>query len=434
MIGIDFGTTNSTVARATRAGAVRFSEYQSGDSTAPLFRSALFFPDPEQVDPGTPEAFTDREAVERYEAFPEGGRLVKSLKTFLTAEKATTRIFQKQWTLEALLALLVRNLVRFSEQSLGKLEGPIVIGRPVQFVHQRTSVDEERALARIREAFSKAGINEVHFEYEPIAAAYTYERTLDHDEVVLVGDFGGGTSDFSIVRVGPKAQLDSGLERVLATAGIGIAGDVLDGRIVYHAAAPSLGLGELCTDFLTQRTSEVPRWFYTHLSDPVQHFALRERKTLALVGKCLSEIPDETARAKLKGFNTIVSEGLSYQLFHTAGHVKANLSKIPQQLFSFNWNSVHIESLVERPEFEQWIQPSVSRIQEVADQMLRSAGLTARDIDKVFLTGGTAQVPLLRKAFAGKFGAQKIAESTGFFTSVAEGLARRAEQIAREIL
>jgi len=430
MIGIDFGTSNSTVARVATSGDVCFATYprSSGEPDA-LFRSALFFPDPDLIEPGAPYVYCGREAIERYEASVESGRLIKSLKNFLTAESVTTRIHRKEWSLDALVALLVRNLIKFSEESLGELKGPVVVGRPVRYVHQRNQADEDRALSRVRSAFAKAGINEIHFEYEPIAAAYAYDLTLDHDEVVLVGDFGGGTSDFSVVRVGPTARKLSAENRVLARAGLGVAGDVLDGRLLYHAASPSLGLGAQCRNALTGGLTEVPRWFYSSLSDPVQHFALRDSKTLELLGGCLSEVVDTASRVKLQALKTIIAEGLSYQLFHTASYAKASLSNSEETAFQFNWDLVQIKSLVSRISYEEWIKAEVAKILHVAEQMLHAASLSLNDIDKVFLTGGTAQVPLLRNTFAEKFGAEKLVASQGFFTSVAEGLARRAEQI-----
>ena len=435
MIGIDFGTTNSTVAAVSTAGEVRFASYTTNNGDAksgadPLFRSALYFPDPEIVEADTPYVYLGREAVEHYEAAPESGRLIKSLKTFLTAETINTRIHGKEWTLDALLALLVRQLVKFSESALGKLEGPIVIGRPVNFVHQRGPADEERALGRIRAAFAKAGINDISFEYEPIAAAYTYEATLDHDEVVRVGDFGGGTSDVSVVQVGPRSKSNAASERVLARGGLGIAGDVLDGRVLYHAACPLLGLGRQCRNSLTGAVSDVPRWFYSHLSDPARHFMLREPKSLALLGRCLSEAQDERTKRQLENFETVVVEGLSYQLFHRASYTKAEISTAAQTDFAFDWDTLRLKTPVQKSAFERWIAPDVVKIMQVVDDMLGAASLKLADIDRVFLTGGSAQVPLIRQAFVRKFGDEKIARLQGFFTSVAEGLARRAQQLA----
>src|SRR4029077_18740350 len=125
-----------------------------------------------------------------------------------------------------------------------QFETPIrraVVGRPVRFVGAATEDDDDFAVMRLREAFKIAGFEHVDFELEPVAAAYSYESTLDHDELILIGDFGGGTSDFSLLRVGPGARKRiNGKRELLGYSGVGLAGDAFDARIVRKLVSPAL--------------------------------------------------------------------------------------------------------------------------------------------------------------------------------------------------
>src|SRR4030095_10804618 len=118
----------------------------------------------------------------------------------------------------------------------------VVMGRPVRFSGAETQRDEDLALERLKAAAELAGFSEISFEFEPVAAAYQYETQLDHDELVLIGDFGGGTSDFTLAQLGPSRKKD-GKNPVLGTSGVAIAGDTFDSRIMMQLVAPKLGLG-----------------------------------------------------------------------------------------------------------------------------------------------------------------------------------------------
>ena len=150
--------------------------------------------------------------------------LIQSLKSFLASRLFTgTSVFGKQFSLEDLITVMLREIRVQSEEQIGMFDGPIAVGRPIHYANADTEADNQFALDRLRRAFTKAGIGPVIFEYEPVAAAFFYESTLDHDELILIGDFGGGTSDFSILRVGPTAVRDR-VHRILGTEGVALAG------------------------------------------------------------------------------------------------------------------------------------------------------------------------------------------------------------------
>src|SRR6478672_13614225 len=226
-IGIDFGTTNSSVALAQEDRSVEPVQFETTTGTTETYRSVLYF-EPRAPGIGGPVA------IERYLAADEKGRLIESLKSFLASKLFTgTNVFGKHYSLEDLITIILRDIRIQSEDQIGTFDGPIAVGRPVRYSNADTEEDNQFALSRLTRALTKAGIGPVIFEYEPVAAAFFYESTLDHDELILIGDFGGGTSDFSILRVGPAAVRDR-VNRILGTEGVALAGDAFDSRVVHN--------------------------------------------------------------------------------------------------------------------------------------------------------------------------------------------------------
>jgi hypothetical chaperone protein len=231
-IGIDFGTTNTSLGLADGAGGVRLAQLpgRSGGVTT-TWRTVLYFAPDSTVLAGAP-------AIDRYAENEGEGRLVQSIKSHLASAAFTrTTISGKTWTLEALIAEFLWGLRAGAGAPLG---ARAVVGRPVRYWGAGTDLDDARAVGRMRAALLAAGFTDVVFEFEPIAAALRYAARLDHDELLLVADFGGGTSDFSLVRVGPGVS-PGDPNAILATGGLAIGGDAFDARIIDAVVAPALG-------------------------------------------------------------------------------------------------------------------------------------------------------------------------------------------------
>jgi hypothetical chaperone protein len=427
--GIDFGTTNSALALAEDQGAPRLANFaRGGGQTTRAFRSVVYFertPDGR----GAPRELAGPRAIARYLAVDEPGRLVQSLKSFLAARDfSATRIFEREYRLEALIAVLLRALLAEAEKELGPIAGPIVVGRPVRFVSARSPDDETLALARLRAAFATAGLEDVHFEYEPVAAAYHYERTLDHDELILIGDFGGGTSDFSLLRVGPSARrerAEGSARGVLGNAGVPVAGDVFDGRIVRAAVAPALGLGSEFRSIFGA-VLPVPRWIYGHLERWHHLSFLRSPRTLALLFDLQR---DALEPARLDALIHVVRSDLGFPLHRAVERAKFALTRDDGATLRFAHEAVRIESAIARADFEDWIAPELHAIETCVDGLLASTGVAAGDVDRVFLTGGSSLVPAVRALFASRFGVDRV-RAGDELVSVASGLALRALELA----
>jgi hypothetical chaperone protein len=420
-IGIDFGTTNSSVARATKSG-VEVVQFSFSGGTTEAFRSLLYL---EQVTEGTAKlvkGWSGPEGIERYLASEDRGRLIQSLKSFLTSESLkSTEVFGRRRTLEDLIARIVRDLREKSEAHFGYAVRHAVVGRPVQFVGAECEEQNTFAERRLREAFGIAGFESVEFEMEPVAAAHFYESTLDHDELVLIGDFGGGTSDFSLIRVGPAVLKRGRTKQDLpGNAGVGLAGDAFDSKIVRHLVSPALGAGTLMRSM--EKILPVPTWVYSKL-EHWHHLSFLKAKDVMNMLRSVRGHALEPGR--IEALIHLIDEDLGYQLHRAVQKVKVDLSNEETARFQFTDADVALDTVVTRAEFEGWIEEELEQIETCVDGLLQRSGVTAGDVNMVFLTGGTSFVPAVRRIFESRFGSEKI-RSGGEFTSVASGLALKA--------
>jgi hypothetical chaperone protein len=412
-LGIDFGTTNSVVALAHADGHVESLTWPSLWGTTDVFRTALVLwseaPRRTAYAAG-PEAIA--RAIE-----PQGEqRFVQSIKTHLASKLFTdTRIYGERFTLDGLIALFLARLLE-SLAGQGERPGAVVAGRPVVFAG--SSPDEALALARLGSAYAAVGIAEVELAYEPLGAAYWYARKLDRPETVLIADFGGGTSDFSILRFTRDAG--GSAAQPLAHGGVGIAGDTFDYRIIDHVISPRLGKGSLYRSF--DKRLPIPAYVHAAFAQWHQLSWLKSAQTLAELRALAAsaEAPDQ-----LENLITLVEQDLGFELYQVVGGVKAKLSAATEAELHFSRCGVDIEAIVERSAFETWIAQDVAKIGAAMDATIGEAGLSTADIDAVFLTGGTSYVPAVRALFVDRFDEAKIHIGDAF-QSVASGLALMA--------
>jgi len=413
VLGLDFGTTNS-VAAIARGGQSALVPLLGPDGADPVFRSALCFWEEEAriaVEAGP-------WAVAEYLEYPEGSRFIQSFKTVAASpsfEHAT--IFERRHRFEGLGRTFVRKLAEHSGDALDGKAARVVVGRPVAYAGHRP--DESLARERYNAVFAGLGA-ELHYVYEPMGAAFSFAAGLTEPATVLVADFGGGTSDFSLVRIAAPGAARRCVP--LGHAGVGIAGDRFDYRILDNLVMPLLGKGGAYRSF--DKVLEIPGGYFNDFADWSRLAFMRNRKTLAELDKLRRAALDPVPIARMIA---VVEQELGYRLYEAVGQVKRDLSASEAARFRFSGGGLSIEAEVTRAAFEGWIAPDIERIEDALGRALASAGVSISEVDRVFLTGGSSLIPRIRRLFAERFGAERIA-SGNELTSIAHGLALIGEE------
>ncbi len=418
-IGIDFGTTNSSIALANGSAKVELARFSELGLPTNSYRSLLYMEQVKEGGVNMLKSWSGPEGIERYLSAEGNGRLMQSLKSFLSSRSLQgTEVLGRRHTLVSLIARMLRDLREKAEDQFGIEIKTAVVGRPVQFVGAENEDDNKYAEHRLREAFREAGYEAVEFELEPVAAARYYESRLDRDELILIGDFGGGTSDFSLLRVGPTIRKRGRIASdLLGNAGIGLAGDAFDAKIVRHLVAPALGAESHMRSL--NKVLPVPGWVYSKLERWHYLSFLKARETMEMLRGVQGHALEPE---KIKALIHLVKEDLGFRLHRAVQAVKCELSSRHSATFEFSDGVVEIEATLRRSVFESWIAPELGQIQTCVDSLLRRSGARCEEVDAVFLTGGSSFVPAVRQIFESRFGEKKL-RSGDEFTSVAHGLA-----------
>lgn len=357
-------------------------------------------------------------AIENFVAHPTDTRFFQSFKTYAAnAVFQHTQVYGKRYQFEDILAAFFEQVTSRAGRS-GSLPRRLLIGRPVKFA----GLNPNAALAqrRYETAFKRFGFEEIHHVMEPIAAAYFYAHKQKQASTVLVGDFGGGTSDFSIVSFEPT---QSGIHaQPIAFSGVGVAGDTFDYRIIDHVVAPVLGKGSKYRSF--EKSLEMPRSYY-------HSFARWSDLCLMRSSGVVSELKRLAAMSlepeKIERFVALIEGDAAYMLYKAVSEAKTCLSHEKSARLRFRESGVELDEQISRTEFERWIDRDLASIAACIDDVLQKAGLAAEAIDRVFLTGGTSFVPAVRRIFAQRFGVEKV-DSGDEFVSIANGLALIGEE------
>lgn len=421
-IGIDFGTTNSAIGRVNSDGSVELATFPFAGAITDAYRSLLYLEELKKLGTRSIRSWTGPEGIEHYLEADNKGRLIQSLKSFLSSRTLdSTEVFGKRRTIEELIARILTDLRTKAEQRFGTSINSAVVGRPVCFVGADNKEDDARATSRLTRAFQLAGFESVSFEFEPVAAAYYYESTLDHDELILIGDFGGGTSDFSVVSVGPSVRKRGRRPKdLLGNAGLGIAGDAFDAKIVRRVVSPALGAGTEMRSL--DKILPVPGWPYAKLERWHHLSFLRTRD----VRNMLHTIHRQALEPqKIESLMHLIDDDLGYRLHQSVQSAKVALSRATEAEFAFKDGALEIRSSIQRAAFETWITEELTMIEDCVDGLLKSTKVDRSQIDRVFLTGGSSFVPAVRRIFETRFGADRI-RAGNEFTSVTRGLALKA--------
>jgi hypothetical chaperone protein len=409
-IGIDFGTSNSAVAFVADDGMAHPLPVEGAATTIP---TAVFFNAEERT------THFGREAIALYLAGTEG-RLMRSLKSLLGSSlmQEQTEIFNERMRFEDIITLFLLELGTRARKQLGAQPGRVVVGRPVRFVDDDSERDE-LAEETLRRAAKNAGLGEVSFQYEPIAAAFDYERRIERESLVLIVDIGGGTSDFTVVRLGPErmGNRDRAID-VLSTTGAHIGGTDFDQRLSLECAMPELGfrhLGPLGREVPSRTFFNLSSWHLINwLYAPKAIRQVQELRTSYL--------------------DTRLHDRLMNVLIQREGHRIASEVEAAKIHASMTEDSVAIDlscaesglaATLAADAMARHLAVPLDNVVACARDCVQRASLGGGKLDAIYLTGGSSALRPFQSALRTAFPGIEIIEGD-LFGGVAAGLAYAA--------
>jgi hypothetical chaperone protein len=406
-LGIDFGTSNSAVAWADGQGNARLLPLEGQATTLP---TALFF------NHETHSTHFGRDAMTHYLAHTEG-RLMRSLKSLLGSPllQEKTAIHHEMVSFQDIIERFLLELVQRAQLQLGGLPARLVLGRPVHFVDDNPERDQ-LAQASLLQAAARCGFAEVGFQLEPIAAALDYERRLTQESTVLVVDIGGGTSDFTVVRLGPEriAQTDRSAD-ILATTGVHIGGTDYDHKLHLEQVMPLLGYrhtGPKGREVPSRVFFDLATWHMIHwLSSPK---AVREAQALR------EDYRDERLHQRLM---VVLREQLGHRLMNAMEQAKiaCSISGQPQTLDLSEVQAQLIATLTPE-QVASHLSTLLERVVQCAQECVRQAGIAPAQLGAIYLTGGSSALCAFQQVLAQGFPGVPLVEGD-LFGGVASGLA-----------
>ncbi len=408
--GIDFGTSNSTVA-VVRGGETTLVPVEDAHTTIP---SAIFYP-------GTGSLpLYGRQAVRAYTE-REPGRLMRSLKSILGSELIAekTAVGGQYRSFESILVGFLAHLKSKAEAFAGTSIDAVVMGRPVHFVDDNDAVDA-RAEAKLADIARAAGFKTVSFQFEPIAAALAFEHTLARDELVFISDIGGGTADFSIVTVGPERRSRTDRSKdILASDGIRVGGTNLDMKLSMAAVMPHLG-----SRSKTKTGLELPRWPFVDLATWHRIHTIATSKNMNTLRQILADCAEPGV---FERYIEVIKGQNGHLIAARVEQAKIDLSENDAVDIDLNDTMRGLATTTDRPGFEQAIATELQRLKKAVAATLALSGRSGDEITTVFLTGGTSAVPAVKKVLAGVFANAQTIEGD-LFNSVGFGLALEAKR------
>jgi hypothetical chaperone protein len=440
-VGLDFGTTNSSAAVVAN-GQVRLVPLDPVNAAPDVLRSALFIARDARV-------FLGREAIDRYTAGNVGreiiyeraqvgtiemtfaevgtikqdvyvrkdanapGRLFLSIKMALPdSSYSGTNVFGTRWTIEELIALMLKRIRERVEEETGQSITEMVIGRPVNYAGNEAG--NARALSRMQAAAELAGLRAVRFLPEPTAAAMHFASRSNQAGHVLVFDSGGGTLDITIMRVD-----SSGTHKVLATDGVAVGGDLMDRRIVMGKLLGHFGAGAE----LGPRRRPLPAFLLESLDGWQSIVELHSPRTLDVIDEAIATGNRPT---QLRALRCLVRENYGLPLYEMVEAAKRRLSESQKVELAMDVAEIHFSQPLERWDFERLIGPDLRAVEACLLRAVSKSGLEPEDIDHVVRTGGSSRLPRYVQILETMFPKAHLMEQD-VYTSVASGLAIAAD-------
>ncbi len=419
--GLDFGTSNSILGAADQKGARGYAPLDSGASDPTILRSLLYFPSASQV-------FYGAQAIQEFASRDHTGRFIRSIKKQLPSRSFIgTYVDNRPFNLEDLIGVFLGEIRRRANAHYGEDVTSVVLGRPARFALDEA--DDRYAEGRLERAARIAGFKTIEFFPEPIAAAFGYEQDRGaevKEELVLAADYGGGTSDFTVYRLGSRAFQPSD---VIAMGGVPLAGDALDASLMRSRVSLHFGTGVQYKVPFGSNTLTMPKHLMERICHPGEISLLRKQDTMEFLRNVQKWSLGDDDRQKMDQLFTLLNDQLGFPLFEQIERTKRSLSQSAETTFEFHYPDIDIEEKVTRPQFEEYSEAALERIEASLDETLKSAQIRPESITRVLCTGGTGKVPWIRSSLTARFGADKLHDLDPF-RGVARGLMARAQELA----
>lgn len=420
IFAIDFGTSNSLLAAASTSQVFPPAPIDPAAADPTVLRSVLFFNRLKQG--GTFGAA----AIQAFVENGFRGRLIRSIKRHLPSRAFTkTRVGDQFVSLEELIGAFLTTMRERACKHFDTDVRRVVMGRPARF----SSDDDEDLLAqtRLEASARKAGFEEITFCPEPIAAAYDFAEDLATPRNVLIADLGGGTTDYTVVRMSAQGFQPSD---VLGIGGVSIAGDAIDGALVRSVVAPEFGAGATYRAPFGANTLEMPLPLIELLCSPADLTLVDRDRVLRSLADIRSGLGNAGVdRPKIERFITVIEDGVGFSLYDAVEGAKRQLSESASTHIDLDYPGAELHIPATRAVLEDSATKPIDRMMRSLDEVLAKADLSPDDIEIVCLTGGTSRMPAVEAAF------QKKLPKAGFrrlssFHSVVHGLARHARALS----
>jgi hypothetical chaperone protein len=422
--GLDFGTSNSTVGvlQDQHASMVPLELNPQTSAVETTLPSALFF------DFETDEISFGRNAIELY-SHGEFGRLMRSMKSILGSKNMDegTQIKHKRYSFNEIIGFFMASLKQRAEQHCDESLESVVLGRPVHFNDDNPDLDNA-AEDRMADIARSVGFKQVSFQFEPIAAAYDYEQQVDKEELALIIDIGGGTSDFTLIKLSKKNRLKTHRnDDLLANHGIHIGGTDFDRHLSLATVMPLFGSNSC---YIDKPTLKMPRHYFIDLATWHRIHLLYEANVLRDIDELSRMTQDREALVRL---HAILKNKQGHRLAASVEQAKIELSARPETVIDLsyltNFEGVHGDLVkpTNQSDLQAAVEQDVKRVFDAIEDTLKQAGVQASQIDTLFTTGGSTALPLVKQLIASNFPFAKWVTGD-LFNSVGKGLVLDAQR------
>lgn len=403
---IDFGTSNSLLSFVSDEGQISPIPMEQSSN---VLRSLLYTAEKNSWQYG-------QEAIKEYIATDGEGRFFRSVKKFLPEANYTgTTVHNKTMNISEIIAVFLGEMRKRANAHTGLDVKNVVLGRPAMYSLDKN--DDQLAESRMRKAAELAGFKQIVFCPEPVAAGLDYNRETNEEKIILIADFGGGTSDFTLMKVHNKEYSQ---DDILGLSGIFKAGDALDGVMMKDFIAPHFGSRFEYKIPGGNNVLTFPRQLLFKICSPAHITHLRERDTWEFLQHIQKFALTAEGEKQMHQLFTLVECQLGFPVFDQIEKTKVKLGSQSEAQFSYHYPGIDIEELISKIAYENSLMPTIDEIMNSMKEVFKQSGSNPENIFQVVLTGGTSQLPLMRKSLADLFGEGKLKQSN-VYESVVNG-------------